>query len=175
MACCKLAITHQLPAKGETFSPSPLLYKHRGCAFPTLKILSSRQPLGLPARTGMYSPQCSLPCPCQLLRYAVSPGCQGQDREIRAHSPRGRNADPPHAACSRRAPRPWAGCLTPQPRPHTRRWEPGTRNPGREPPASFYLSRQSGRCRRGHLFPGGCRSNPNEKRLLAPERTRAPA
>lgn len=67
------------------------------------------------------------------------------------------------------------GGLTPQPRPHTRRWEPGTGNPRRDPPASFYLSGQPESCRGGHLFPGGCRSNPSGKRLVAPERTRTPA
>lgn len=141
--------------------------------FPNTQNPKQQQPAltGLPTRMGMAFP---MPLPDARL-CAVSPGCQGQDRDIRAHSPRGRNADPPHAACSRRAPRPWEGGLTHQPRPHTLRWEPGTRNPGRDPPASSYLSGQPGRCRGGHLFPGGCRSNPSEKSLLAPQRTRAPA
>lgn len=92
----------------ERFNPFSPLYKHMECAFRTLN--SPRQQFalkGLRTRLDVCFPQFCLPCLCQMLSYAVTPDCQGQDSAIRAHSPRGRNADPPHASCSGPAPRLW--------------------------------------------------------------------
>lgn len=145
------------------------------CALRTLNTAKQQLALaGLRTRLDVCFPQFSLPCFCQLLSYASTLGCQGQDSAIRAHSPRGKKRESAPRFLKWPGPTTLVGGLTPQPQPHTQRWESGTGNPRRDPPVSFYLSGQHGCCWCGHLFPGSCRSNPS-KRLVMPERMRASA